>query len=42
MLIISVKIMRTIDERAMQKNNKRKKKERKEQGEQKLEQKGES
>ena len=42
MLIISVKIMRTIDERAMQKSNKRKKKERKEQGEQKLEQKGES
>ena len=42
MLIISVEIMRTIDESEMQKNNKRKKRERKEQGEQKLEQKGET
>ena len=37
MLIISVEINKTIDERELQKNNKRKtKKDRKEQGEQKL------
>ena len=37
MPIISVEIMKTIDEREMQKNNKRKtNKDRKEQGEQKL------
>ena len=37
MLIISVEIMKTIDERELQKNNKRKtNKGRKEQGEQKL------
>ena len=38
MLIISVEIMKTIDEREMQKTNK----DRKEQGEQKLQGKGES
>ena len=43
MPIISVEIMKTIDEREMQKNKKRKtNKDRKEQGEQKLQQKGES
>ena len=43
MPIISVEIMKTIDEREMQKNKKRKtNKDRKEQGEQKLQRKGES
>ena len=43
MSIISVEIMKTIDEREIQKNNKRNtRKDRKEQGEQKLQQKGES
>ena len=43
MPIISIEIMKTIDEREMQKNNKRNtNKDRKEQGEQKLQQKGES
>ena len=40
MLIVSVEIMKTIDEREMQKT--RKEKHRKKQGEQKLQQKGES
>ena len=43
MSIISVEIMKKIDEREIQKNNKRNtRKDRKEQGEQKLQQKGES
>ena len=43
MPIIGVEIMKTIDEREMQKTNKKKtSKDRKEQGEQKLQQKGES
>ena len=43
MSIISVEILKTIDEREIQKNNKKNtRKDRKEQGEQKLQQKGES
>ena len=43
MPIISVEIMKTIDERELQRNKKRKtNKDRKEQGEQKLQRKGES
>ena len=43
MSIISVEILKTIDEREIQKNNKKNTcKDRKEQGEQKLQQKGES